>query len=309
MKKFKISALCLILTVIVTLSFVSCASNNKADFDNSYVGSAPEMAPEVSDKVESGSISVNVGTSLEGSGEYERKIIKTANISAQTLEFDESLKLVMELCQSLGGYIESSSVSGNGINSRGGSRYASYTIRIPAEKLDSFDGGLGEILKVTSSSSNSNEVTSTYYDIKSRIDVLKMQKESLTKLYEQYTDYGNVNYLIELQDKLYDVIAEIEAYETQIRLYDSKIAYSTVYLNIQEVKEYVEVSETFGEEILEAFSDGWDAFVEFCSFIAIAFVTCLPFIITGGVMTTAIILTVKVNKKRKAAKKQRENKE
>lgn len=308
MKKIRILALCLMLAVVVTFSFVSCARNNKADYDNSYAGGA-EIAPEVSDKTESGSVNVDIGSALEGSEEYERKIIKTANISAQTLEFDKSVELVEQLCEGLGGYIESSSVSGNGINSRGGSRHASYTIRIPAENLDGFGDGLDKILKITSSSSNSDEVTSTYYDIKSRIEVLEMQKAALTELYEQYVDYANVDYLIELQDKLYDVIAEIEAYETQIRLYDNKIAYSTVYLNIQEVEEYIEVNETFGEKISAAFSGGWEAFVDFCSALAIAFVSCLPFIVTGGVIAVGIVFLVKANKKRRRDKKQNENKE
>ncbi len=298
MKKFRILALCLVLIVAIAISMTSCS--NATSKNDAYMGGA-EIAPESPGA--SDSIDVNIGSSLEDNSEYQRKIIKTVRISAQTLSFDESVTLVEELCEKLGGYIESSSVSGNGINSKSGSRYADYTIRIPAENLDGFNDGVGEILKVTSSSSNSDEVTSTYYDIKSRIEVLEMQKESLTQLYEQYTDYGNINYLIELQDKLYDVIAEIEAYETQIRLYDSKVAYSTVYLNIREVEEYVEVKETFGEEIFGALEGGWKVFLDVCSGLAIAFVACLPFTITGGVIAIGIIALIKSIKKRNRRKK------
>ena len=293
MKKFRILALCLVLIVAIAISMTSC--DNVASKNDAYMGGA-EISPEspgVSD-----SIDVNIGASLEDNSEYQRKIIKTVRISAQTLSFDESVTLVEELCDKLGGYIESSSVSGNGINSKISSRYADYTIRIPAENLDGFNDGVSEILKVTSSSSNSDEVTNKYYDIKSRIEVLEMEKEALTELYEKYTDYGNIGYLIEIQTKLYDVIAEIESYETQIRLYDSKIAYSTVYLNIREVEEYVEVNETFGEKILGAFESGWEAFVNVCSGLAIAFVACLPFTITGGAIAIGIIVLIKSIKKR-----------
>ncbi len=282
--------------VAIALSMTSC--DNAASKNDAYMGGA-EIAPEAPEKPgASDSIDVNIGSGLEDNSEYQRKIIKTVRISAQTLNFEESVTLVEELCDKLGGYIESSSVSGHGVNSKGGSRYADYTIRIPAEKLDGFNDGVGDILKVTSSTSNSDEVTNTYYDIKSRIEVLEMEKEALTKLYEEYTDYGNIGYLLEIQDKLYNVIAEIESYETQIRLYDSKIAYSTVYLNIREVEEYVEVKETFGEKILGALEGGWDAFVSVCSGLAIAFVACLPFIITGGAIAVGIIILVKSIKKR-----------
>lgn len=298
MKKIRILALCLIIITAIAFTMTSCDS--AANKNDAYMGGA-EIAPEKPG--ESDSIDVNIGSGIQDDSEYERKIIKTVNISAQTLSFDESVTLVEELCDRLGGYIESSSVSGNGINSNSGSRYANYTIRIPAENLDGFNDGMGEILKVTSSSSNSDEVTNTYYDIKSRIEVLKMEKEALTKLYNEYTDYNNIGYLIEIQDKLYDVIAEIEAYETQIRLYDSKIAYSTVYLNIREVEEYVEVKETFGEKILGALEGGWEAFGDVCSALAIAFVACLPFTLTGGVIAIGIIVLIKSIKKKNRKKR------
>ncbi len=293
MKKIRILALCLILITAIAFTMTSCDS--AANKNDAYMGGA-EIAPEKPGA--SDSIDVNIGSSIKDPAEYERKIIKTVRISAQTLSFDESVTLVEELCDRLGGYIESSSVSGHGVNSNGGSRYADYTIRIPAENLDGFNDGVGEILKITSSSSNSDEVTNTYYDIKSRIEVLEMEKEALSKLYEEYTDYGNIGYLIEIQNKLYDVIAEIESYETQIRLYDSKIAYSTVYLNIREVEEYVEVKETFGEKISDAFKDGWEVFGEVCSGLAIAFVACLPFTLTGCAIAFGIVVLIKSIKKR-----------
>ena len=303
MKKIRILALCLILITAIAFTMTSCDS--AANKNDAYMGGA-EIAPEAPG--ESGSIGTNIGSSLEDNSDYQRKIIKTARISAQTLSFDESVTLIEELCDRLGGYIESSSVSGNGVNSKT-TRYADYTIRIPAENLDGFNDGVGEILKVTSSSSNSDEVTNKYYDIKSRIEVLKMEKEALTELYEKYTDYGNIGYLIEIQTKLYDVIAEIESYETQIRLYDSKIAYSTVYLSIREVEEYVEVKETFGEKILGALEGGWDAFGDVCSALAIAFVACLPFTITGGAIAIGIIVLVKSIKKRNRKRKLEEQQE
>lgn len=303
MKKFRFIALCIILVLTVSVCLVSCAksSNNAERFDGAYSGGA-EIPPEAG--TEAGSLGTNLGSGAESSEEYERKIIKTANISAQTLSFDKSKDFVEKLCEDLDGYIESSSVSGNGINSKGGSRYADYTMRIPAEKLDSFGGSLEESLKITSYSSSSDEVTTAYYDIKSRIEVLQMQKEALTELYEQYTDYANIDYLIELQDKLYDVIAEIEAYETQIRLYDSKVAYSTVHLHIYEVEEYVEENQSFGNKIVGALSGGWETFVDVCSSITIAFVACLPFIITLGAVAAGIILTVRARKKSRRVSKQ-----
>ena len=242
-------------------------------------------------------------------GEYERKIIKTANISTETKSFDEALTLVEQLCENTGGYIESSTVRGVSLNHGSGYRYASYTIRIPAENFDGFTEGIGGILNVVSSSSNADEVTATYYDIKSRIEVLQMQKSSLQELYQKYTDYGDIGYLIEIQDKLYDVIAEIEAYETQIRLYDDRVSYSTVHLSVSEVVTYTENQneKTFGDKIADAFSGGWKVFVSICQGIAIAFVAAFPTLAALAIIACAIVFICLAIRKRNTKKKIAEN--
>ena len=295
---------CAAVVIACILSFASCDAGSKG---NGFAGDY-ESAPSIKDD---SYLDVDLGSGLEGGeSEYERKIIKTANISAQATDFDETIKMIDQLCNDLGGYIESSSVTGKSLTSTGTYRYASYTIRIPAESFDGFSEGIGGIVNVTSSSSSSDEVTSTYYDIKSRIEVLEMQKESLQKLYQEYTEYGNIGYLIELQDKLYDVIAEIEAYETQIRLYDNKVAYSTVHLNISEVKEYTEEDEaTFGESLSGAFVGGWNAFLTVCEGLLIAFVACLPFTVFFAVVAALIVFICVSSAKRRRKRQQGEHKQ
>ena len=304
-RRFLTAVFCVVMVLTCVLSFASCgAASGGNGFAEDY-----EPAPPVKDD---SYLDVDLGSGLEGEGEseYERKIIKTANISAQATDFDEAVKMIEQLCINLDGYIESSSVSGKSLTSKGTFRHASYTLRIPAASFDGFCDGIGGIVNVTSSSSSSDEVTSTYYDIKSRIEVLEMQKESLQKLYDEYTEYGNINYLIELQDKLYEVISEIEAYETQIRLYDSKVAYSTIHLNISEVEEYTEEEkETFGQAILGALKGGWDFFLTICQGLLIAFVACLPFTIFFGIVAAVIVFICVSSAKRRRRRQQGEDKQ
>ena len=293
---------CLAMALMLILAFASCDAKSGNGFAEDY-GSAPSIKDD-------SYLDVDLGSGLENESEYERKIIKTANISAQATDFDEAVKMIEQLCIDLGGYIESSSVSGKSLTNKGNYRYANYTLRIPAESFDGFSEGIGGIVNVTSSSSSSDEVTSTYYDIKSRIEVLEMQKESLQKLYDEYTEYGNIDYLLELQDKLYEVISEIEAYETQIRLYDSKVAYSTVHLNISEVKEYTEEEEKpFGNELLDALKGGWDFFLTVCQGILIVLVACLPFLVFCGIVAFVIVIICVSSAKKKRRRQQDADKE
>ncbi len=291
----------LVISVIFTfISLSSCSDSN---------GNSIDYMPEL--EMGAGS-DINLelgGTEIDkGEGEYERKIIKVANVSAETKQFDESINQLEALCKSTGGYIESSSVRGISLNSEGSStsRYANYTIRIPSGKFDEFNSGIHSMVNVVNSSSNVEEVTNQYYDIQSRIDVLELKKEALQKMYDNYTDYKDIDTLLSLQDKLYAVIEEIEAYKTQLRLYDNKVSYSTVHIDIREVVDYNEIEEekTFFEEIGDAFMGGCEVSLSLLEGIAIIIAALtpvlLPLIVIAAVPALVIIIVIiSVIKKKK----------
>lgn len=300
---FKITAIFIALTLVLSF-FVSCAAGSKEAADDYYVN---ESSPSLKDDGFIGSANGGSLPSLEA-GDYERKIIKTANVTAETKEFDNAIAYLEGLCAAQGGYVESSSIRGRSINSKYSYRYANYTIRIPAENLDIFTSELGDTLNIISSSSNANEVTSTYYDIKSRIEVLELQKESLQQMYDNYTDYKDIDSLLNLQDKLFDVIAEIESYQTQIKLYDDQVAYSTLHLNINEVIDYTEDTQddNFFQRLGKAFVGGWDVFLDIMSGISVGIAYILPELVIGGIILALVLFLTRKKRQAKRAKKNEE---
>ena len=299
----------IIIALIFTLTvFSSCSSSFEGKDNLGYLPEA-EIGAGNDVNLELGDSDID-----KGEGEYERKIIKVANVSAETKQFDGSIKELEELCKSSGGYIESSSVKGINLNSDGSStrRYANYTIRIPSDKFDDFNSGIRNMLNVVSSSSNVDEITNQYYDIQSRIEVIELQQDSLQKMYDNYTDYKDIDTLLSLQDRLYSVIEEIEAYKTQLRLYDNKVAYSTVHIEINEVVDYTEVEEekTFFEEISDAFIGGCEVTLAILQGLAIVIAAVtpvlLPIIIIIAIPALILFIVIRAvikKKKRKGATK------
>ena len=292
--------LCLAFLLAMALLLSSCAASG-ADMDkvtdNYYAESAGGISGSLLD-----------GEQLPEEGETARKIIKTVRLNAETREFDSAITAIEQLCHSANGYIEASSVRGTSLHNGKNSRSAEYTLRIPSGSLDAFQEEMGGLLNIVSSTSNADEITNTYYDIKSRIEVLELQKASLQEMYDNYTNYKDVDSLISLQDKLFSVIEEIEAYETQIRLYDDKVAYSTVYLSLTEVIEYTEEKdESFGRQILDALEGGWNFVVKLCRGIAIVIAAILPFALISGTVVFLIALLCVISSKRKRAKREKEN--
>jgi hypothetical protein len=165
-----------------------------------------------------------------------------------------------------GGYVEKSNSTGTGYEDvRGSERHASYTLRVPAEHLDAFleamriDGGI----RILSQNAVSNEITATYHDTVSRLETLEAEKASLTTMLEGFTDYKDINSMLSVQERLYNVIEEIEALQTKLNLYDGQVAMSTVHLTLREVIVYTEVVDpdpTFGQRVKEAFVESWTDF-------------------------------------------------
>ena len=83
--------------------------------------------------------------------------------------------------------------------------------------------------------------------------------------------------------------------ESQLRTYDNKIDYSTVYLNIDEVERYTPTEEvTTGERIRDGFVDSLKGVGRGISNFAIWFVVNLPYLAVWAVIIICIILVVRL---------------
>lgn len=240
----------------------------------------------------------------EGTGELdpeeytkERKIVYTSSISIETKKFDEDIKAIRELVQANGGYYESSSISGR---AEYDGRCASYSARIPANKYQQFMDSLGGIGSVTSSNENVDDITSQYVDVQAR---LKSLRTKLARLEELEAQAQTVEDLLAIEDRINDVQYDLENYTAQLRLYDDKVDYCTVSINVNEVVTYSEVKkDTAWNRFAEAFEDSFASFVEFLQGLVIALIFILPYALVVAVIVLIIFF---VTKKRRAARKKR----
>jgi len=242
--------------------------------------------------------------------EFTEKIIYTGNVSMETTDFDRALTEIEQAAAKIGGFVQDSSVSGRSSydNTAVIDRFAFYTIRVPAEQFDAFMSSVGQIGNVVSSSRNATNVTSTYTDYEARLNSLRLQEERLLELLEQA---GDLESLIALEARLSEVRYEIEMIERNLRDLDQQLAYSTVYIDLQEVEVYtqtVPVKRTFGQKMSDAFRGGWSDFGENVQNFAIGAVESLPSIILFLVIAGTVVVFI-VRKVKKKKTKIEENKE
>lgn len=267
-----------------------------AAYDNGYDYDVAEEA-----MVDNSDSSVTVNESAQ----TNRKLIKTINLTVETLNFTELNTKVEAKVAALGGYIESSSVSGS---KEYRNRYANYTVRIPKANADAFVEMVNEAGNVCSRSESVEDVTLSYVDLESHKKALESEYSRLLELMDQAETIEDIIYI---EDRLTNVRYQMESMESQLRTYDNKIDYTTIYLSIDEVKEVtIPEPETVGQRITSGFSESVKDVSEGLVDFFVWFIIHIPQLVIFAIIVVAIIfIRKKLPKRSKKPWKSKKGKE
>jgi len=305
--------ICLFITgVIIAGSLAGCGGNSNSSYKSEPSYFAEEASPayasddmyydaEYADYAEAAVESANNGIeSVDDSAvdNTNRKIIRTVNIDAETEEFDSFIANVESKVSALGGYLESTNISGRSINSsKSNMRNANLTARIPSKNLDSFVTNVAETSNITNKSESADDVTLSYADTEAHIKSLRTEQERLDELLLQADD---IETIIAIESRITDVRYELESYESRLRTMDNKVDYSTVYINVREVERYTPVEvpeETVWQRISVGFTenliDAWDVLVDFFVGFIIAIPKIIVLLIFLAIPVIIILLIVR----------------
>lgn len=294
-----------LMAVMLMMMTAGCGNSSKMAADErATVSSGAELDGEYSwDTDETADTGVTPENGLEAQVENGRKLIRTVSLSLETKEFDSVLTNLSTKTTELGGYIETSSVNGNSY-SHHSTRYASYVIRIPADKLNEFVEVVSELGNVTQKNESVEDVTLRYIDVESHKKALETEQERLLELLSKAE---NMEEILTIESKLSDIRYEIENYESQLKTMDNQIDYSTVSVYIDEVERVTDMGEKgFFEEIKERFGNSLYIVARGIRGLVIGILGSLPILIVcGGVIAVVAIVVRKILKKRNMRKEDR----
>ncbi len=247
------------------------------------------------------------GTELENveGVNTEQKLIKTVNMSAETTEFDTLVAEVRAKTESAGGYVENSDVGGDyGMDM---TRYAYLVLRIPADKLDDFVGEIKDASNVRSFGESTEDVTLQYTDLDTHIKALREELDALFTMMEQATSMKDI---LSIQSQITDVRYEIESYESQLRVYDNQVTYSTVYLDLYEVsRESSTAGKTFGERVKAKFNDNLYQMGQGFQNFMVGLLGGLPILLPIVVICVVVIVVLRKFWKKRKNDKQKKTEE
>ena len=232
-----------------------------------------------------------------------RKLIRTITIDAETKDLDALLTDLDVQLATLGGYVQSKQVRGSAAN--GSRRYASLTLRIPAEKLDQFVSHVSGATNILSSGETTEDVTLKFIATESRIAALEAEE---ARVMELIAKAENLNELLTLESKLSNIRQELEEVKSQLKLYENLIDYGTVYLSISEEKEYTVVEEedpTVWERISSGFVKSLNGVGTIFTELFVFFVVASPYLAIPAVIVVIVLVCLHISRK-KAKKRQQE---
>ena len=311
MKKFKLAAAAVLAASLCLTGCGGSSGTNSAAYKEeagaagdyayeSYAGDAyaAEEAAQAADGEEY-TADGGSGGSTESAlrAQDGQKIVYTGNLSIQTLEYEKSAASIRKKIKDAGGFSEAESERDNDYywyshsSGSGNTRYLSITARIPSEKFEDFINSLSGDGKVMSRSVNAENISQVYANKETYKKSLEKEQERLLEMMDKAQ---TIEEMITVESRLSEVERQLNVYKTDLAQMDKDVEFSTVYIELKEVKRYTEEvsSTTFGEELKYAFEDAISSFKNFCEGIILFVVRNFPYLIILSVIIVMIVRAV-----------------
>lgn len=276
-----------------TLLFAGCAGAGSAGDGTVTDGTATEeqpgapMAPGVADEAATDGVA---GLAAE---EDDRDVVVTGSMTVTADDPLAAARDAVRIVESAGGRVDGRTEHAP---SNGDTGSATLLLRIPADRLQGVLDDLAGLGRADEISTSTSDVTVLVADLESRIATQRGIIDRLNALFARAT---TIEELITLEATIAQHQATLEDLEAQQRSVDDQVALSTISLYLRSDAE-APVPEPM--DFLSGLAVGWDAFVGFFSGLLVALGVLLPWIVTAGIVSAAIVLLVRWNRRRKAAR-------
>lgn len=295
-----------LLTLLLVFSLCACGSGKMAAADMMTENADIAASGEFYDS-ENGGIRYETQASITSAdssiySDSNAKVIRTADLTIQTLDFDRSVADLAALTETHGGYYETAKVDSGSYNDQYARSSAYYVVRIPKENFVAFRDAVGSVGHIYSFTEDAQDVGEEYYDTETRLATLTTKRDRLLVLLDKAEVMEDI---ISLETALAEVQYEIDMHTSTLRKYDSLIDYSTFTIDLDEVvkiEEKPSVQESFGIRLLDNLKDGFSDFIDGMQSFAFWLARNIISLIILAVIIVVVIKVILVFRKRRRSK-------
>ncbi len=312
----------LIPVIISSILFTGCSAKDMADTSSrasiELHTEGNEAAFEESfETPNSDNINNETNETAEKENNTSQKVIRkemlvySCNMSVDVLDFDSALDSFKDSFDSYGAFIEKEHYSDGKASDKwiyeDDETWKSYnaTIRVPSKDYDAFCDFTASLGDLRNKEANVDNLTREYYDLSTTLEIYEAKEQRYIELLSTIDDEQTA---IAVEKELTDIQIQISKLVTRMNEIQTDVAYSYVYVTINEVREYVEdepvevKEDTFGQRFMDTVSNSFSVFLTLMENLLFIFIYLLPHLLTIGIFVFIVVLICKAFAKHKRAK-------
>jgi hypothetical protein len=158
----------------------------------------------------------------------DRKLIRNGEMTIEVKNVADALASLTQILRTIGGQSTNQLERHNEF----GRRTASITCLVPAERLDAAIAAARGLGEPQSLSFKTEDITTSYFDVRVRIDTQKQLEQQLVALLKRPSN--RLSDLLEIEREVARVRQEIDQLEGRVRLWDNQLAMSSLVITLQE---------------------------------------------------------------------------
>lgn len=258
-----------------------CSNQSASDFDaksdvNQLVSTEADMeTPRSSVAPPPPSVSVT-----------PRKLIRTANLVIEVNNYTKTRKDLEKILLKFDAQVSQESEQRQSYRIEN-----NLMIRVRPERLDSLILAIEQIAAdIDSKTITSEDVTRQYVDLESRLET---KRAVIAQYRELLKGAKTTTAIIEVHDKMNEVIEEVESAEAQLRVLRDQVQQSTLNLNMYQTFSNIAARhEGFGSRLGNALSGGWQGLLS----VLVGLIYAWPLLLAIGIVLFFILRNPKKGK-------------
>lgn len=324
----KYSKKIIIPAILTTMLFTSCGSADKSMSDGAFVNNVKGESFTASSDNSLNYSPAESNESYDGDGEdisdktlntkenntsdellKKEMLVYTCNMTIDVKEFDKALNAFKDSLEIYGAFVEKENYSDGGSNSRWQDdaevKWQSYTatVRVPSTNYSAFCDNASDLGYLRSKNANVDNLSAEYYDLSTTLEIYEAKEKRYLDLLK---DIKDEQYAISIERELTDIQIDISKLKTRMKAIRTDVAYSYVYVTINEVREYRAEpvkTDTFMQRLENTVKNATEGFLTFMEKVLFAAIYVLPYALILAIVIFCIVKFCNLLDKRRAAKK------
>jgi len=223
------------LGVILALALALVAGLGGAGGSSVSSGTPDLLSPDVGKEMGAGGVAPQYGDTVTANrGDGTRDVVRYGSLSLEVEDADDALERVTAIAERVGGYITSSSRSGEGEN-----LYLSATLRVPVAEFSSVMAALRDEGEILYEDIGSYEVTLAVLDLEARLENLRASEDAFLALLDRAKSVADV---VAVQSELSRIQGDIESYEAQLNGMKDQVEMASITVSLSLPVSPVEVA-------------------------------------------------------------------